>query len=191
VTNSDEFTREEIESLLDALGTRLRASGVAATVYIVGGAAIALRDVLSGRRTGDVDAVLVPEAEILAAAREVASERGIRSTWLNSSVRPFVPPMPEEAKQPPGEPGLQRHTASDEHLLAMKIVARRGQRDMRDIIPLARRLGLSKAEDLSQLVCDVYGDDAIEYVHGGHQDLLLSCQAIERFLSVSIEEDSS
>jgi hypothetical protein len=190
VTNFDEFTREDIESLLDALETRLRANGVAATVYIVGGAAIALRDVSSGRRTGDVDAVLMPEVEVLAAAREVASERGIRATWLNSSVRPFVPPMPEEAKQPPNEPGLERRTASDEHLLAMKIVARRGQRDMRDIIPLARRLGRSKAEDLSQLVCDVYGDDAIEHVHGGHEDLLLSCQTIERLLQMSVERSS-
>ena len=96
--------------------------------------------------------------------------------------------MPEEAKRMPTTPGLQRHTASDEHLLAMKIVARRGQRDMRDIVALARKLGLSKAEDLSRLVCDVYGDDAIEYVHGGHDDLLLSCEAIERFLSVSPED---
>lgn len=139
------FTREDIESLLDALEARLRARGVAASVYIVGGAAIALRGISSDRRTGDVDALMVPEDEVLEAAREVAAERGIRPTWLNSSARPYVPPLPEEAKQPPAEPGLELHTAPDEHLLAMKIIAARGQRDMRDILRLARRLQLSRA----------------------------------------------
>jgi len=38
---ADEFTREDIEDLFAALGARLQARGVAATVYVVGGAAIA------------------------------------------------------------------------------------------------------------------------------------------------------
>ena len=129
----DEFTREDIEDLLAALGAKLQARGVAATVYVVGGAAIALRNVSSQRRTADVDALMVPEEQVLEAAREVAAERGLRSTWLNSAVRPYVPPL-YEALQPPGAPGLEIRTAPDEHLLAMKIVAARGQRDMRDIM---------------------------------------------------------
>ena len=129
----DEFTREDIEDLLAALGAKLQARGVAATVYVVGGAAIALRNVSSQRRTADVDALMVPEEQVLEAAREVAAERGLRSTWLNSAVRPYVPPL-YEALQPPGAPGLEVRTAPDEHLLAMKIVAARGQRDMRDIM---------------------------------------------------------
>ena len=35
-----EFTRDDIEDLLAALGARLQARGVAAAVYVVGGAAI-------------------------------------------------------------------------------------------------------------------------------------------------------
>jgi hypothetical protein len=100
-----------------------------------------------------------------------------------------VPSVPDGAKRPPAGPGLERHTASDEHLLAMKIIAARGQRDMRDIIPLARRLGLASAQELFRLVCDVYGDDAIEHVHGGRKNLLLSCQAVERVLSLNIESE--
>lgn len=38
---ADEFTREDIEDLLAALGARLPTRGVAATVDVVGGAAIA------------------------------------------------------------------------------------------------------------------------------------------------------
>ena len=58
-----EFTREDIEDLLAALGARLQARGVAATVYVVGGAAIVLRDLSSDRRTADVDASMVPEED--------------------------------------------------------------------------------------------------------------------------------
>jgi hypothetical protein len=178
---ADEFTREDIEDLFAALGARLQARGVAAIVYVVGGAAIALRDVSSDRRTADVDALMVPEEPVLEAAREVAAERGIRSTWLNSAARPYVPPL-SEALQPPGVPGLEVRIAPDEHLLAMKMVAARGERDMRDIIPLARRLGLSKATDLFELVMTVYGEDVIEHVHGGRGDLRLYCAAVERVL---------
>ena len=136
---ADEFTRKTSR-------TCSLPSGTATTVYAVGGAAIALRSVSSDRRTADVDALMVPEELVLEAAREVAAERGVRSTWLNSAARPYVPPL-SEALQPPGAPGLEVRTAPDEHLLAMKIVAR-GQRDMRDIVPLARRLGFSEATDL-------------------------------------------
>ncbi|MGB7964460.1 MAG: hypothetical protein WCF12_16075, partial [Propionicimonas sp.] len=129
----------------------------------------------------DVDALIVPEEQVLEAAREIAAERGIRSAWLNSAVRPYIPPL-SGALQPPAKPGLEVRTAPDDHLLAMKIVAARGQRDMRDIIPLAQRLGVSEATDLVDLVIKVYGEDAIEHVHGGRADLLLNCAAVERVL---------
>jgi hypothetical protein len=170
---ADEFTRKTSR-------TCSLPSGTATTVYAVGGAAIALRSVSSDRRTADVDALMVPEELVLEAAREVAAERGVRSTWLNSAARPYVPAL-SEALQPPGAPGLEVRTAPDEHLLAMKIVAR-GQRDMRDIVPLARRLGFSEATDLVELVITVYGEDVIEHVHGGRDDLLLRCAAVERVL---------
>ena len=85
---ADGFTRDDIEGLLAALGARLQARGVAATVYVVGGAAIALRGISSDRRTAHVDALMVPEDVVLEEAREIASRRGIRSTWLNSEVVP-------------------------------------------------------------------------------------------------------
>jgi len=37
----------------------------------------------------------------------------------------------------------------------MKLIAARGQRDMRDIIPLTRRLGLAGATELAALVITV------------------------------------
>lgn len=182
MTTHHGFTRQDIEGLLTELSLRLHARGVAATLYVVGGAAIALRGVSGDRRTRDVDALMVPEAEILAEAHQLAADRGVSPNWLSSAVRPFVP-TPLEGLNPPLSPGLEVRTAPDEHLLAMKIVAARGQRDMRDIIPLARRLGVSTAEELVAMTITAYGNDAIEHVHGGRGDLVLHCQAIERVLN--------
>ena len=42
--------------------------------------------------------------------------------------------------------------------------------------------GLSKATDLVELVITVYGEDVIEHVHGGRDDLRLYCAAVERVL---------
>ena len=55
--SSVEFERAEIEHPLGLVDRRLRERGVAASVYAVGGAAIAVT-VYDGRRTLDVDAVV-------------------------------------------------------------------------------------------------------------------------------------
>ena len=73
--SADELTRDDIEDLLATPGARLQARGVAATVYVVGGAAIVLRDLSSDRRTADVDALMVPEELVLEEAREIAVQR--------------------------------------------------------------------------------------------------------------------
>nr|WP_284288052.1 hypothetical protein [Angustibacter aerolatus] len=63
----------QIERLLEALGERLRAPGVAASVYVVGGAAIPVT-VRDGRRTVDVDAV-VSDHVVREEARALAEQR--------------------------------------------------------------------------------------------------------------------
>lgn len=63
-----ELTADDVRELLAELGRRLQAKGVAATVYVVGGAAIALE--LDARRvTADVDAVFHPETRATEARR--------------------------------------------------------------------------------------------------------------------------
>ena len=52
-----EFTTEEVADLLDELDRRLRQRGVAASIFVVGGAAIAATGVRGGRLTDDVDAL--------------------------------------------------------------------------------------------------------------------------------------
>ena len=68
---------EDIRSLLEALGRRLAAQGVHATLYIVGGAAMALE--MDVRRvTADIDTIFHPEATVEAVAAELAMRRTSR-----------------------------------------------------------------------------------------------------------------
>lgn len=173
------FDRVEVERLLGLLSVKLTDRRIAGKVYIVGGAAIALQH--DGRRTtDDVDALAAPAGAVGAAAREVAAEEGLPDNWLNDAARAWIPPLPEGQSMDPGsDPGLGIETAPPEHLLAMKIVAQRGKRDMDDIVLLARGLRVSRAEDLYNITIDAYGEDVVEHVHGGLDDLTLSCVAIE------------
>lgn len=52
-----EFTAAETAELLSALDERLRARGVAASIFVVGGAAIAANRTRRDRLTQDVDAL--------------------------------------------------------------------------------------------------------------------------------------
>ena len=52
-----EFTTEETADLLDQLDTRLRRRGVAASIFVVGGAAIAANHTSRDRVTEDIDAL--------------------------------------------------------------------------------------------------------------------------------------
>src|SRR5689334_2061133 len=88
---ADDFSPTDIARLLDLLEAELSRRGVAASIYIVGGAAIALT-YDTGRRTKDVDADLTPEDEVLKAAVAVAESEGLPPTWLNNDAKAWIPP---------------------------------------------------------------------------------------------------
>lgn len=84
------LTRTEITALLEDLGRLLDERGVTGSLYVFGGASIALN--VDGRRsTTDIDAVIAPANEVLSAARDLARVRGIPESWLNNAGRGFVP----------------------------------------------------------------------------------------------------
>ena len=158
------FSAEQLEDLLDLLDAELRQRGVAGSVYIVGGAAIALT-VNDSRRTVDVD-VLTLDRVVIEAARVVAAQRQVNPNWLNTNAMSWVPPRPALATVRPEEPGLSRHIAPPEHLLAMKLVADRAQ-DEPDMVALVRELGMvdASAEDFADLLEQVYeGEGALAQV---------------------------
>lgn len=160
-----EFDRREIERLLGLLDGRLRARGIAASVYVVGGAAIAM-GVLDSRRTLDIDAI-VSDPAVLVEAQSLSASEGIAPTWLNESAKPWVPPRPPDAMPRSQQPGLAVYRASDDHLLAMKLVAMRS-RDALDIVVLAKRVGLGEEPSgYADLLERVYaGEGVLEQVLG-------------------------
>lgn len=158
-----EFDRAQIERLLGLLDERLQARGVRGSVYVVGGAAMAVT-VSDQRRTVDIDAV-VSDQVVLEEARLLAVDERIPRTWLNENAKPWVPPRPAAATVRPEKAGLAIHWASPEHLLAMKLVAMRPQ-DAPDIVALAKRLALgTEAAEYADLLERVYvGEDALQQV---------------------------
>lgn len=156
--NPLELDANAMRDLLTELDTRLRARGVAASVYVVGGAAMALA---YGREhlTPDVDA-LASHRAVIEEARAIAEERGLSEHWLNESAEPWVPPRPKAALQEPSAAGLEVNFAPPEHVLAMKLVALR-RKDRPDIRLLIERLEMAQAtpEDFADLLEGVYAGE--------------------------------
>ena len=173
--------------LLTRLDERLQRRGVAASVYVVGGVAVALQ-AQPRRLSLDIDAVVSDQA-VFEEAEAMAAEEGLPPNWLNSAAQPWLPPRPPQARAERQTAGLDVHVAAPEHLLAMKIIAFR-ERDVADIKDLVVVLDLDdvSAEDLRDLVADVYGSpEQLATAIGGpdrhaEDELLLRCQRIVRLL---------
>ena len=101
-----EFTAEETANLLDELDARLRRRGVAASIFVVGGAAIAANHKRRDRVTEDVDA-LTRDTAVLEEAKALARERGLPEDWLNPNAGMWMPPLPGGVFDQPAEPGLR------------------------------------------------------------------------------------
>ncbi|ONH38104.1 MULTISPECIES: DUF6036 family nucleotidyltransferase [Protofrankia] len=163
-----EFSAKEIISLLARLDERLRARGVSAAVFIVGGAAIAATSHRDLRRTEDIDAITRDQA-VLDEARAIAREDGLPENWLNTRAAMWMPPLPPAALAHVPTPGLHVRYASDEFLLAMKLIAQR-RRDADDIRELAARTGTTDAtaDELEALIYRHYTDPGmLEFIVGG------------------------
>ncbi len=138
-----EFSAAEIVALLARLDERLRARGESASVFVVGGAAIAVTSGQDLRRTEDVDAI-TRDTAVLTEAQALAQVEGIPENWLNTRASMWMPPLPADAFASTVEPGLHVTYASDSFLFATKLIAQR-RKDAGDIRNLAERIGLSNA----------------------------------------------
>lgn len=153
-----ELDAEAMLALLAELDSRLRARRVAASIYVVGGAAMALAYGRDGV-TPDIDA-LASHRAVAEEAEAMARAHGLTEHWLNSAAAPWIPPRPTAARRRPTEPGLTVHIAPAEHVLAMKLVALR-RKDRPDIRLLIGHLDLAdaSAEDYADLLERVYSGE--------------------------------
>lgn len=150
-----------IQALLVDLGDRLGRRGIAADMYVVGGAAIALA-YDTRRVTRDVHAVYVPKAEVYSEAVSVAAahpDLGLPPGWLNDAVKGFLPSGSDSrAVSRQMGSGLTLQVASAEHLLALKVSAARVNRDGDDIKLLVGVLGLRSIDAVLDLTVAVLGE---------------------------------
>ncbi len=154
-----EFSREDIEELLEELGRRLLARNVTGRIYVAGGAAIAL-EYPARRVTRDIDALFDPAQAVREEAAAMAKDRGLPPTWLSDSVRAFKPPGDDGQARTYSIPGLEVSIASPRYLLAMKMAAGRPQ-DLHDLLLIFRELGITKAEEAADITQAVHGPDSI------------------------------
>ncbi|MGA7835550.1 MAG: DUF6036 family nucleotidyltransferase [Acidimicrobiales bacterium] len=141
------FTKAEIEEGLIALVDDLVSAGVTSAIYVVGGAAIMLhaeREAL----TSDVD-VLYSSAEIQASVRSVSELKRWPETWLNDAAKMWVSHYDRdddwEIRFTRGDVSIC--VAQPLLLLAMKLLAGRGQRDAMDIDLLLEKCRIGSFSD--------------------------------------------
>jgi hypothetical protein len=148
-----QFTAPEMRELLAELDKELQRLGTAATIFIVGGAAMALA-YNAERASADIDATFEPRDVVLDAAAVVARRLGLDRNWLSEGVRDFMPPVPDD--HPRGErigPALVLEIASPEYVLAMKsMTTRKSDGDLADAVHLCRLLGICDEAELEAIV---------------------------------------
>ena len=142
--------RIEIEGALRAVSDKLAGKGISGRIFIVGGAAMVLA--FSSRfSTADVDA-----------AKTVGAELGLPEDWLNDSVTIYLPSFKEPDWRPTLKfENLEVSTADARSLLAMKMRASRGSRDIGDIRLLLVQCGIRTESDALSLYEEYFPEDPI------------------------------
>lgn len=151
-----------IMEALARLNGKFKNEGVMGEICLFGGTAMVLA--FNARlSTKDVDAIFQPPDIFRRCAAAVAAEMDLPVNWLNDGVKGFVSPTPsyttDDLKQ---MSNLRIIRPTAEYLLAMKCMAARSpaydtRGDREDILFLASRLGLQKAEEVLGVVESFYG----------------------------------
>jgi hypothetical protein len=153
--------RETLLAGLRKVSELLAEKGVVGEIDIFGGAAMMLA-FQARQSTKDVDAVFAPVPEIREAAARAASEFDMAPDWLNDAAKGFLSPRGDFTDEyVPQFPNLRILTPTPQYLLAMKVLASRvGVRvsggDKADIQFLIRLVGLTRSEQVMEIVAQYY-----------------------------------
>jgi hypothetical protein len=164
-----EFSSDDVKDLLTQFDRRLAQRGIAASVVVVGGAAIAAMGLRGDRLTEDVDAI-TREESVLEEASRLAAEQGLPDNWLNRNASMWMPPLPDGVLEPPAGPGLRITYADAGFLFATKLIAPtcQGRRRRRRSREEPQHAGRATADELEAHIRDYYTDhNALEFILDG------------------------
>ena len=161
------FDRRLLETALAALGEEAFAAGKIIDLAVYGWSSLVLTTNFRVS-TRDVDAVVQADERFLELATERVGRRlGLPDGWINDGVRTYLAPNDDAAKTLFGtypseaRPGLRVYVPMPEYLLAMKLMAMRidaasGGKDLADILNLMPLVGLKRKEDIVSLAAQFY-----------------------------------
>jgi hypothetical protein len=164
------LSRDDVLRALSDLADRLDDDGVAVSIHVIGGAAVMLSVRDDRQLTIDVDSWInahgddAVRASVLNAVVAISRRNAnFRDDWLNDAARMFLPDGigggPEEW-MPFIERGRVRILiARPELLLAMKLHAGRGRRDLPDLPSLIHACALSTRVEVAALFDRYYPHD--------------------------------
>ena len=142
------FDRGQIELLLGEVASIAARRNVSVSMFLVGGAAIALA-YSTDRATTDLDGVFEPKAVVYEIAEEVAAnhpEFRLQPDWINDAVKGFLIGDDPDSTVRFERPGLAVSVASPRYLFKMKAMAAR-ESDVDDLRLLFRLAGYQNAAE--------------------------------------------
>ncbi len=172
VASSHGLGRAEILALLNEVGCEAERREVSVSIFLVGGAAMALA-YSTTRATKDLDGVFEPKQVVYEIAAGIARdhpEYGLSDDWLNDAAKSFLPGDDALASTLFELPALSVRVASPRYLFVMKAMAARevDEEDLRILYPLCHFE--SAAEALNALEAAYPGrpmEAAVQYLLEG------------------------
>ncbi len=156
-TSEPGLSRAQIDELLQRVSNEAIRREVHISLFLVGGAAMALAYSTS-RSTRDLDGVFEPKAVVYEIARLIAAETpelNLAPDWLNDAVKGFLPGDDPHASVYFDSAGLSVRVASPRYLFVMKAMAAR-ESDVDDLRVLYRLSGFASANDAVDAVVAAY-----------------------------------
>lgn len=153
--DGEPLSTERLRELLDELSTELASQGERAQLFVVGGAAMALAYDES-RTTRDVDALFEPKGQVRELAARLGGRHGLDEDWLNDAAKGFMPGADGAPRTVYESESLLVQVPSPEYMLAMKLHASRGERDLEDAAKLANISGITTPREGVELLGRMY-----------------------------------
>lgn len=165
----------EVERLLRELVTELATLGETASVYVIGGAALALHNPLR-QSTNDIDGFIHEPIDATQVLERLRARWGLEGDWFNSHAKCLLPPVSSltEMFAPVSTIGeVTLFIARTEALLAMKLRAARAK-DQNDIAYLLRECAVTSVDEADDVFERYFPGDSLSAVARARVDAALS-----------------